>query len=245
MYSLIYAVSAIFLTLFSNTACADEFYKTTNDVITHFYQKGDDKDASWHKNNSGDNGVSDYSLCYNKQISQQPQQYLIVMCSDMGKSTYANEQATADLYILKQTTQGFSLLASEPDIEGQFQGTVNIGSDKWAIYISTHSMNQGYEQSHDTLHVFIKDELIPVASWTSLQNNEGAVDPDNAETQDNAESIANKLVIDNTQKDADFYPLIIHSAGYRGKTKINETYRIIYTMDKGEYTIPYELNGGY
>jgi hypothetical protein len=93
--------------------------------------------------------------------------------------------------------------------------------------------------------VFIKNKFIPVANWTSLQNNEGAIDPDDTQSKEKAESITNTLTIDASQKDVEFYPIIIHSVGYRGKAKIDKSYRIIYSMDKGKYVIPDELDGGY
>jgi len=237
--------TALLLLIFYNVANAGEHYQTTDDLITHFYQKGSDEDAPWHKNRGEISGASDYSLCYNKQVSQHPPQYLVVMCPDINSSTYANEQAATDVYVIQPKEQGFFLLASERDVEGEFQEVVNIGSGQWAIHISTHDINQGYEQSHDELSVFIKNKFIPVANWTSLQNNEGAIDPDDTQSKEKAESITNTLTIDASQKDVEFYPIIIHSVGYRGKAKIDKSYRIIYSMDKGKYVIPDELDGGY
>lgn len=237
--------SFFILALSSFSTIADEYYQTPEDVIAHFYQPGGNKNAPWHKNRRDDAEGTDYSICFNKQVSQSLSQYLIVMCPDMTKNTYANEQASTDFYALKKTPQGFTLLAKDEDVAGEFQDVMDIGSDKWAIHTFTHAMNQGYEQSHDTLRVFIKSKFIAVANWTSAQNNEGAMDPDDTDAKGKIESLENKMNVDDSMKSADFYPLVIHSTGYCGDEKIDTKYNVTYSMDKGGYIIPDEVNGSY
>lgn len=239
------AISGLFFALNCLVASASEYFPTVEGVISHFYQAGTDANAPWHKDIKDEGGVSDYSLCYNKPVSQQPLQYLIVMCPDMEKSTYDNEQAPTDIYVLEKTSAGYMVQASATNIAGAFQGVVDIGADKWAVHTATHAMNQGYEQSHDTLRVFINNKFISVANWTSLQNNEGSLDPEDEKATAKAEALENKLTVDNSQKNDDFYPLVIHSVGYHGKNKVDKTFRIIYTMDKGGYIVPDEVSGGY
>lgn len=246
MNKLVFIMSGLFFSLYSSVVSANEYFPTVESVIAHFYQPGTEGNAPWHKSsNNKEGGVSDYALCYNKQVSQQPLQYLLVMCPDMTKNTYANEQAPTDIYVLWQTAQGYLIQASQQDIEGTFQGVVKIGAGKWAVHTSTYAMNQGYEQSHDTLRVFIKNDFIPVIKWTSLQNNESSADPGDESAISDTEALENKLTVDNSQNDDDFYPLVVHSVGHRGKTKIDKIYRVIYTIDKGEYIVPDEVNEGY
>lgn len=240
-----WAILGLFFALNLSVTSASEYFPTVEDFIAHFYEAGTDANAPWHKNNKGEGGISVYSLCYNKPVSLQPTQYLIVMCPDMEKSTYDNEQAPTDIYVLVKTSMGLMVQASDKDVEGAFQGVVDIGAGKWAVHTATYAMNQGYEQSHDTLRVVINNSFIPIMNWTSLQNNENSKDPDNEEAMSETEALENKLTVDNSQKGDDFYPLVIHSVGHRGRDKVDEIFRIVYSMDKGEYIVPDEVNGGY
>lgn len=236
-------IALLLLGVFPASVFAGENYKKIDDFIAQTYQKSDDQNAPWHKKRKADEAiVSDYSVCYNKMVSQKSQHYLVVMCPDMSKSTYDNEPFPTDLYVFQKTDQGYALLASEQDSGEQFEDVVNMGSEKWAVHGSSYAMNQGYEQAHDTLSLFVKNTFIPVAKWTSLQDNSGAISP---QEPNKNEHIENKLSIDSSQPDADFYPLIINSVGKRGATKINEKYKINYAMDKGGYIVPDELNEGY
>jgi hypothetical protein len=232
-----------FLGVFPASVFAGENYKKIDDFIALTYQKGDVQNAPWHKKRKADAAiVSDYSLCYHKMVSQKSQHYLVVMCPDMSKSTYGNEPFPTDLYVLQKTDQGYTLLASEQDSGEQFKDVVNIGSEKWAVHGSSYALNQGYQQANDTLSLFVKNTFIRVAQWTSLQDNSGAISP---REQNENEHIENKLSIDSSQPDADFYPLIINSFGNQGATKINEKYKINYAMDHSEYIFPDKLNEGY
>ena len=237
--------SVLLLLLVTRAVLADEIYKTTGEFISHLYQKNDYKDFPWHKNRNGEPGVSDYSLCFNQQVSQTPLLYMIVMCPDMSKSTYANEIQPTDVFVLEKKEGELSLVTGKPDIGGEFKGVINIGSNKWAIHTLIHSVNQGYEQSHDTLQVFIKDDFFPITYWTSLLDNENAVDPDDAEDMKISERIESKLTPDDSQKDLDYYPLIIHATGYKGGEKVDKIYRSFFSIDRGEYMTPEDINGSY
>lgn len=228
-------------------ALAQDNYAKTDDVISHFYQKGDKKDYPWHKkaNGKGDTDMLDYSICYSNVVNEQPLQYLIVMCADSSELTYANSPTPTDYYVLAQTPQGFVLQATKQDSGYQFQSIIHIGQGKWAIHDASHTMNYGEEQSHDALNIVVKDKFIPVAQWTSLMDNTGAADPDDKEAAGKAERIENVLSVDDSQKDADFYPLLIHSTGFHGEKKFDEKYPITFSVDTGKYSVPDELNGDY
>ncbi|PVZ89022.1 hypothetical protein C9426_05840 [Serratia sp. S1B] len=233
--------------VFSEHVFADDYYNTADDLIAHFYQKGGNKDYPWHKksNNQDETDVLDYSVCYNKLVSQQPPQYLIVMCPDVSEIAYDNAPLPTDYYVLAKTAQGFSLLATEQESGGQFQDVITIGQGKWAIHESMSAMNQGYGQSHDSLNIVVKDKFIPVVQWTSWMDNTGAIDPDNQDAKNQAESMENNLSVADGQQNADFYPLVIHSTGFHGSQKFDKNYTINFSMDAGKYLVPDELNGGY
>ncbi|VXD06305.1 conserved exported hypothetical protein [Enterobacterales bacterium 8AC] len=238
---------ALLLIISSSNAFADEYYPTADDVIAHFYQKGDKENYPWHKKTKGEDDAEalDYSICYNKLVSPQPPQHLIVMCSDPSQREYDNAPLPTDYYILGKVAQGFSLLATEQDSGNQFQDVITIGHGKWAIHDSASAMNQGYGQTHDTLSIVTNGEFIPVAQWTSWLDNTGAFDPDEKGSEGQAESMENALSVDDGQKDADFYPLLIHSTGFNGSKKFDKKYTIKFSVDAGKYVVPDELNGGY
>lgn len=231
--------SLLFTALLPHTSVADEFYQSINDVVAHFYHPGSNKEAPWHKEGENE-GITDYSLCYQKRVNSAVSQYLVVMCPDMNQSVMDNQTVPTDYYVLQQTPQGFRLLFERQNSDGFFHGVADIGADKWAIHSSASSMNQGYYQSHDLLEEFVDGKFIEVAQWTSAMNNNGAIEDDTE-----VEDLANKLTVDTSQETAGYYALAIHATGSRGQTKVDEKYSIPYSPVLGGYAIPDELNDGY
>lgn len=239
-------VSTVFFTVLLSTAypcisLADTYFRNVDEVVRHYYQPNASKAAPWRKSTEDAVSVTDYSLCFNKQVHQRPEQILVVMCPDMSQSTYDNEPEPTDIYVLEESEQGYRLVAAEQNVGYRFDGTVQIGAGKWAIHTANSAMNQGYGQTHDSLQLFVGGKFIPVAQWTSWLSNDGALEAED----ESLENINNALSIDMSSRDAEFYPLAIHSTGGRNKEKVNKTYRVYYVMDKGEYAIPESLKGGY
>ncbi|HHS9878696.1 hypothetical protein [Klebsiella aerogenes] len=235
------ALAAFPAATFPCLSLADAHYLRAEEVISHYYQPIDNKAAPWRKSREGAVSVTDYALCFNKMVNQHPQQTLVVMCPDMSQSTFDNEPEPTDLYVLEESEQGMQLVLAEQNVGYRCEGIVHIGAGKWAIHAANSAMNQGYGQTHDVLLLFVGNKFIPIAQWTSWLSNEGAL----AANDEGMEKIKNTLSVDTSQPDAEFYPVVIHSTGLSNNEKIDKTWSFQYAMDKGEYRIAENLQGGY
>ncbi len=197
-----------FLPCITGNAASIIYFETINEMLNHYYQKQDwlvDKEYPWYYGNS-DSDIKNYSLCHDEILNQHPLQRIIVIFPNMLQARNINEYPPADIYIVEINKSKYTVISSEDNIGRHFSSLFKIGRNKMAVHLTMGSLLQGHLQVHDELRVLNNDFFKTIAEWTSLLDNTGALD--SSDYKELEESIENKLNVDDSNQELEFYPLL-------------------------------------
>lgn len=211
-----------------------ESYPSVQAMLEANYSHSDDAEYPWHKDNS-DSEMNNYRLCEEAKTPFYASDILIAMCPDQELATSLNEEIPNDIYWIRNTSNGIEVIDFVKDIGEFYIGIVPVSPTKWAIEISSSSLNQGYLQEHRVLG-FIKNEGFDIiANWTALM-----------EDHNNDDSMENTLSVEESKPLVNgFYPISIVSITKDGKKKTKKSYEFFFDDKIKGYDIPEKLNGGY
>lgn len=223
----------IYLMIYSGS-CFAASYSSIQSMLEANYSHSNDDENPWHKNNS-ESEMNNYSLCKKDKIPYTISDFLIVMCPDQDLATSFTQDIPTDIYWVRKSSKGIDVINSVKDLGEHYLGITKVSPTKWAIEVSSGSINQGYLQEHHMLGFITNNDFSMIAQWTAIME-----DSDNNSSMQNTLSIETKKPLVN-----DFYPLSIISLSIDGKMKTKKKYEVYFDTKKSSYIVPEELNVGY